>query len=201
MFDILNTGGPFMWPIFFLFILACGVMIEKICYFMFYELDASAQFKMRLATLINSQNNSDAMSLCNNHKNTIARATISVLNNINFNTDSRTQADYILEETISDAIRNLEKHNWILGMCASVAPQLGLLGTITGMIKSFSGLSGGVATAPQVAIGISEALYTTAAGLIVAIPCLIFHIILNKKIDSILNELNRIIGLFSRRFS
>ena len=85
-------------------------------------------------------------------------------------------------------------------MCASISPQLGLLGTITGMIRSFTGLSGGV-NAPEVAMGISEALYTTAAGLIVAIPCLAILLMINKKIDYILNDLNRTIGLFSRRIS
>lgn len=194
------TGGPFMWPIFFLFILSFGVILEKLCYFLIYELDATAKFKMKLATLINSNKDEEVKILCQKYKNTIAKTTIFVLKNVNFKLDAKSQIDYIIEEAINDKIVNLEKHNWILGMCASVAPQLGLLGTITGMIKSFAGLSSGT-NAPEVAIGISEALYTTAAGLIVAIPCLIIHLMINKKIDHILNDLNRTIGLFSRRIA
>ncbi|WP_086237460.1 MotA/TolQ/ExbB proton channel family protein [Campylobacter porcelli] len=194
------TGGPFMWPIFFLFVLSFGVILEKLCYFLIYELDATAKFKMKLATLINSNKDEEVKILCQKYKNTIAKTTIFVLESVNFKLDTKSQIDYIIEEAINDKIVNLEKHNWILRMCASVAPQLGLLGTITGMIRSFAGLSGGANT-PEVAIGISEALYTTAAGLIVAIPCLIIHLMINKKIDYILNDLNRTIGLFSRRIA
>jgi len=68
-----------------------------------------------------------------------------------------------------------------------------------GRIEAFSGRSGGT-DAPLVAVGISEALYTTAFGLIVAIPCVIFYLMINKKIDFILNDLNRIMSLFGRSF-
>ena len=112
---------------------------------------------------------------------------------------SKTQIDYIAEEAVSMQLTSLEKRTWILGLCASASPQLGLLGTIVGMIKAFSGLSGGV-DAPLVAVGISEALYTTAFGLIVAIPCVIFYLMISKKIDFILNDLNRIMSLFGRSF-
>lgn len=200
MLAYFNAGGLFMWPIFFLFILSFGVMLEKLCYFLIYELDATAKFKMRLATLINANKDEEAKILCQKYKNTIAKTTIFVLENVNFKLDTKSQIDYTIEEAINDKVLNLEKHNWILSMCASISPQLGLLGTITGMIRSFAGLSGRV-NAPEVAMGISEALYTTAAGLIVAIPCLAILLMINKKIDYILNDLNRTIGLFSRRIS
>lgn len=199
MLHYFDSGGIFMWPIFFLFVLSLGVMFEKIYYFTFYELDANTEFKMTLAGYLNNSNYEQAIEFCKNYKNTIAKTAIFALKSIDFQNDTRSQVDYVLEEAINSSLANLEKRNWILSMCASVAPQLGLLGTIVGMIRSFGGL-GNIQNAPEVALGISEALYTTATGLIVAIPCIIFHVIINKKIDSIVLELNRIVGLLSRRF-
>lgn len=83
-------------------------------------------------------------------------------------------------ETVEDAgrhaIHNMEKPlNW-LSVIAEVAPLLGLLGTVIGMIKVFAAINAnGVGDAAHLASGISQALITTAAGLVVAIPSMLFH--------------------------
>ena len=80
----------------------------------------------------------------------------------------------------------------LLGTVVNAAPQLGLLGTVTGMIAAFSALTrNGTSTAKIVAGGISEALYTTAFGLIVAIPALVFYNYFNRQIDVIVAEMER----------
>jgi biopolymer transport exbB protein len=101
-----------------------------------------------------------------------------------------------LEEIIREAILaqtgELEKGMWLLGAVVNTAPQLGLLGTVTGMIASFSALTANNAdSAKAVAAGISEALYTTAFGLIVAIPSLVFYNYFNRRIDAIILEMER----------
>ena len=100
---------------------------------------------------------------------------------------------------IDDEISKLEKNNWILGICISASPQLGLLGTIVGMIKSFGALSA-AGDPTLVAGGISEALYTTAFGLLVAIPALVFHVYFINKNDSIMENLEKIEFLFLKKF-
>ncbi|QCD52187.1 MotA/TolQ/ExbB proton channel family protein [Campylobacter sp. RM16192] len=198
MYEYLQTGGIFMWPIFFLCILAVAVLLEKAFYFTFIEIDSTSNFKMKLSNLILEGDTKKIRDFCKNYKNSLAKTTIMVLDNIeNLNSTSKTQIEYIIEEAVTVELSNLEKRSWILGLCASASPQLGLLGTVVGMIKAFEGLSSSI-NAPLVAIGISEALYTTAAGLIVGIPCLVFHLMINKKIDFILNDLNRLISLFGR---
>ncbi len=83
-------------------------------------------------------------------------------------------------ETVEDAgrhaIHNMEKPlNW-LSVIAEVSPLLGLLGTVIGMIKVFAAINAnGVGDAAHLASGISQALITTAAGLVVAIPAMLFH--------------------------
>lgn len=96
----------------------------------------------------------------------------------------------IMKECIQEAagrvIHDLERYLNALGTIAGIAPLLGLLGTVLGMIEIFSSFMGsGMANAALLASGISKALITTAAGLIVAIPALFFHRYLQRRVDEL----------------
>ena len=96
----------------------------------------------------------------------------------------------IMKECIQEAagrvIHDLERYLNALGTIAGIAPLLGLLGTVLGMIEIFSSFMGsGMANAALLAGGISTALITTAAGLMVAIPALFFHRYLQRRIDEL----------------
>ncbi|GGJ81176.1 MotA/TolQ/ExbB proton channel family protein [Pseudomonas matsuisoli] len=91
-----------------------------------------------------------------------------------------------IEEAASRVIHELERYLTVLGTIAAIAPLLGLLGTVIGMIEIFSAFMGsGMTNAGQLAGGIATALITTAAGLIVAIPALFFHRYLTRRIDEL----------------
>src|SRR6218665_1418711 len=91
-----------------------------------------------------------------------------------------------IEEAASRVIHELERYLNALGTIAAMAPLLGLLGTVFGMIEIFSGfMDNGQANAGQLAGGIGKALVTTAAGLIVAIPAVFFHRYLLRRVDEI----------------
>lgn len=91
-----------------------------------------------------------------------------------------------IEEAASRVIHELERYLNALGTIAAMAPLLGLLGTVFGMIQIFSAfMSDGMANAPMLAGGISKALITTAAGLIVAIPAVFFHRYLLRRVDEL----------------
>ncbi|ASL25907.1 MotA/TolQ/ExbB proton channel family protein [Azotobacter chroococcum] len=91
-----------------------------------------------------------------------------------------------IEEAAARVIHELERYLNALGTIAGIAPLLGLLGTVLGMIEIFSSFMGsGMANASQLAGGISTALITTAAGLFVAIPALFFHRYLQRRIDEL----------------
>lgn len=97
-----------------------------------------------------------------------------------------------MAEAVAQASHGLERHLTSLGVIASVAPLLGLLGTVVGMIRVFAVLMLDDAGDPKaLAGGISEALITTAAGLTVAIPALIFHRFLLRRVDDLALELER----------
>ncbi|MCG4455628.1 MULTISPECIES: MotA/TolQ/ExbB proton channel family protein [unclassified Pseudomonas] len=91
-----------------------------------------------------------------------------------------------IEEAAARVIHDLERYLNALGTIAGIAPLLGLLGTVLGMIEIFSSFMGsGMANAALLAAGISTALITTAAGLMVAIPALFFHRYLQRRIDEL----------------
>ena len=91
-----------------------------------------------------------------------------------------------IEEAASQVIHSMERYIAVLGTIAAVAPLLGLLGTVLGMIKVFVAIElQGTGNAGALAGGISEALITTAAGLVVAIPAMISHRFFLRRIDSL----------------
>lgn len=91
-----------------------------------------------------------------------------------------------IEESAGRVIHELERYLNALGSIAAMAPLLGLLGTVFGMIQIFSAFMGeGMANAPVLAGGISKALVTTASGLIVAIPAVFFHRYLLRRVDEL----------------
>ena len=96
------------------------------------------------------------------------------------------------KEKAIEQIKLLERNMWLLSMAAHTSPLLGLLGTVTGMITAFNSISvNGTGDAAVLAKGISEALYTTAGGLIVAIPCMMFYNYFNKRIDLIVSDIEK----------
>ncbi len=97
-----------------------------------------------------------------------------------------------IQEAASHVIHQLERYLNTLGTIAAVAPLLGLLGTVVGMIKVFAEIMAqGTGNASALAGGISEALITTAAGLAVAIPALVMHRYFTGRIDGIVVELEQ----------
>ncbi|MBU2887426.1 MotA/TolQ/ExbB proton channel family protein [Gilvimarinus agarilyticus] len=91
-----------------------------------------------------------------------------------------------IEEAANKVIHELERFIGILGTIAAVTPLLGLLGTVLGMIEVFNAIMlQGTGNAGVLAGGISQALITTAAGLCVAIPAMIFHRYFQRHIDSL----------------
>ena len=97
-----------------------------------------------------------------------------------------------IQESATGVIHQLEKFLSTLGSVAAIAPLLGLLGTVVGMIDVFAAIMAhGTGDAAQLAGGISQALLTTAAGLIVAIPAIFFHRFFVRRVEEITVELEQ----------
>ena len=106
--------------------------------------------------------------------------------------ESRERLKESIEERGREVVHDLEKFIDTLGTMASISPLLGLLGTVLGMIKVFTAITThGVGNPGALANGISQAMITTAAGLIVAIVSLIFYRFFRRRVESIVVEMER----------
>ncbi|MEE9309846.1 MAG: MotA/TolQ/ExbB proton channel family protein [Cocleimonas sp.] len=110
--------------------------------------------------------------------------------------ESLGQPRHVMKENIEEsgrhAIHSMDKYMTTLGTIAAIAPLLGLLGTVVGMIEVFSVITAqGVGSPTELAGGISKALLTTAAGIIIAVPALIFHRYFRSKINDYAIEMEK----------
>ena len=172
MFELIQSGGWLMFPIIFCSIMAMGIVGER-----FWTLRKNKilppEMVSQVWTLAKAKK-LDAMTL-KHLKDSSPLGTILATGLM-----SRSLGREVMKESIAESGRQvahkLERFLNTLGTIATIAPLLGLLGTVLGMIKVFAAIvSHGVGDPTILAGGISEALITTAAGLSVAIPCVIFH--------------------------
>ena len=197
MLKYLIDGGIFMWVILLASISGLAVIIEKMYTFLSKEKKLSENEKNQLYKALRTGNKEEILKLCKDKTDSVSKSVTKIVSNMDINFDEldnshRQVIEGIISESILEQTTELEKGMSLLGTVVNAAPQLGLLGTVTGMIASFSALTrNGTSTAKIVAGGISEALYTTAFGLIVAIPALVFYNYFNRRIDVIVAEMER----------
>ena len=190
-------GGIFMWVILLASISGLAVIIEKMYTFLSKEKKLSENEKNQLYKALRTGNREEILKLCKDKTDSISKSVTKIVSNMDINFDEldnshRQVIEGIISESILEQTTELEKGMSLLGTVVNAAPQLGLLGTVTGMIAAFSALTrNGTNSAKIVAGGISEALYTTAFGLIVAIPALVFYNYFNRRIDVIVAEMER----------
>ena len=186
-----------MWVILLASISGLAVIIEKMYTFLSKEKKLSENEKNQLYKALRTGNREEILKLCKDKTDSVSKSVTKIVSNMDINFDEldnshRQVIESIISESILEQTTELEKGMSLLGTVVNAAPQLGLLGTVTGMIAAFSALTrNGTSTAKIVAGGISEALYTTAFGLIVAIPALVFYNYFNRRIDVIVAEMER----------
>ena len=197
MLKYLFDGGIFMWVILLASISGLAVIIEKMYTFLSKEKKLSENEKNQLYKALRTGNKEEILKLCKDKTDSVSKSVTKIVSNMDINfakldNSHRQVIEGIISESILEQTTELEKGMSLLGTVVNAAPQLGLLGTVTGMIASFSALTANNAdSAKAVAAGISEALYTTAFGLIVAIPSLVFYNYFNRRIDEIILEMER----------
>ncbi len=178
-----------MWIIAFCSVIAVFVFIEKLFYLHRIQINAGELIK-GLINVIKKGNIVEAISICEDTPGPIAHILKTAILSIeNEDTDiSQTVQDAALEE-----IPRLEARMNILATIAYITPLLGLLGTVLGMIGVFNTINnlGAFVNAKDLAKNIGEALYTTAGGLCVAIPCYVAYNYLVSRIENITIEMEK----------
>lgn len=195
--DLVLKGGILMIPIAICSVFALGIIVERLIRYR----NAKTNFKKltdKLESLIIGNKVSEARLLCEESKGVIACLFNVALQELHKTSDLNNPAEDELkitrrtidEELQVSVIPYLEKHLNALDTLARGTPLLGLLGTVIGMIRVFFtiGISEAGANPEVLAKGIGLALITTAAGLIVAIPCFFMHRYFIGRLDHLLED-------------
>lgn len=194
MLRILQDGGAVMIVILLLSFVGVVFVIERFLYFKKIEKNRKL-FEEALFPLLEMRDFQGALTLCDRYPCPLAEMTKAGLNHRRYSAEEMKEAMTVQANSVTP---QLERFVGALGTIANVAPLLGLLGTVTGNIKAFGllGSSGAAADPSQLASAIGEALYTTAAGIIVGIPAIIFYNLyvnrVNNAIVELETQLNRI---------
>ena len=202
MLHYLEVGGPILWVLVIISIGAFAVILERIIFFAVNEKNVGNNFKDEILSLVANKKLDEAIALCNTKKSCVATAVKKFLQKAPKGIDVQ-DYEFILKEVTNQEISPYERRLNLLASVISISPMLGLLGTVTGMIRAFTNISKyGAGDAAIVADGIAEALLTTAAGLMIAIPVIVVYNYLNRRLEKMENEIDdvvtNIINIFRR---
>jgi len=182
VFELVQAGGWLMIPILLCSVIAAAIIVERL-----WTLRQKKVIPEKLLTGIWNLLSNDALTEQHiseiENGSPLGRVLAAGLINRHLSRDLIRES---IEENGRHVVHEMERFMNTLGTISTIAPLLGLLGTVIGMIRVFTAITViGIGDPAQLAGGISEALITTATGLSVAIPSLIFHRHLKRKIDEL----------------
>ena len=186
MNEFITAGGIFMWPL-----LACSVLIIAFSiersWFLQKRLICPDGLSNQIKTLMDND------MIDKRHAEEISNLSslgFLLINCIKYKNLPRENLESKIEEKATEVQYSLERNLTMLGTTATISPLIGLLGTVVGMITAFTGLTEISGANPDLlAAGISQALITTAFGLLIAVPGLVLHKYFEHKIKYLLISL------------
>jgi len=182
MWEIVRAGGPLMWPIILCSVAAAAIVLERLWTLQDRRV-LPRELTQKVWQLIESNQINDKVIAALEQNSPLGRVLAAGLSNRHRPREVMMER---LEDTGRHVIHELERFLNTLGTIAGIAPLLGLLGTVVGIIKAFNVIqAGGMGDPRALSVGISEALIATAAGLTVAIPSLFAYRLLRGKVDDI----------------
>ncbi|HUN73457.1 MAG TPA: MotA/TolQ/ExbB proton channel family protein [Steroidobacteraceae bacterium] len=188
MWEIVRAGGPFMWPIVLCSIAAAAIILERL-WTLQEKRVLPRDLTQRVWQLVESNQVNDKVIAALEQNSPLGKVLAAGLANRHRSREIMMER---LEDTGRHVVHDLERFLNTLGTIASISPLLGLLGTVTGIIKAFNALQAGAAGDPRMLSGgIAEALIATAAGLCVAIPALISYRYLRGRVERIVIEMEK----------
>lgn len=188
LLDLLKAGGWTMVPIIICSLIAMGIIIER-----FWSLRKDSILPKHLVAQVWTwiKNGQFDKSKMRDLKNSSALGEVLTAGLLNHQF-GREAMKASIDEAGRGIVVRLERFLNTLGSVALVAPLLGLLGTVIGMIKVFTVIRlEGVGNADALAGGISEALITTATGMAVAIPAIVFHRHFTRKVEELVTDMEQ----------
>ena len=186
MLELVKAGGWLMWPIIACSVIEMAIVVDRLWAYRRRKV-LPANLVAQIWQLHQKKQLTPAHIATVRKRSPLGRILAAGLVNRNHPRDVMKEA---IEEEGRQVVHELERYLNTLGTIANISPLLGLLGTVIGMIKVFAAItSAGVGNPAVLADGISQALITTAAGLSVAIPAVIFHRYLSGRVDRIVVQM------------
>ena len=178
-----------MWLIFFCSVLAGAVFLERATYFHRITVRVG-EFMRGLANLIEHRRFAEAQMECASTPTPVTRVIHAAILR---HQATRAELKDIVTEAGQLEVPRLERRLGLLATIAFVAPLIGLLGTVIGLIEAFVNVSAqsGFAGATDIASGIYQSLLTTAAGLVIAIPCAVGYAYLSSRVNALMHDMER----------
>ncbi len=187
MWEIILAAGWPIWPLIFASIIALAIIGERF-WSLRVEIIAPSDLLPEVQKLLNQGAiKKDVIAKIREHS-LLGGIFASAL--VNSNT-SAAQIKEAIEESGRAVSFKLEKYLSTLGTIAAIAPLLGLLGTVIGMVELFSSFTNSGHDVAVFARGISVALYNTAAGIVVAVPAMIFYRFFRSKVDDLIHDMEQ----------
>ncbi len=182
-------GGPFMYIILAIFLIGVAFVLERLIRLKSLDINSSS-FMNEIQKLVLSNNIKEAIQYCSGSKAALPQIIKSGLKRSSQGTD---QIQNAIDATALDMIPRAEKNLSLLGLLANVSTLLGLLGTIFGLIAAFEavGAADPADKARVLSEGISQAMNTTAAGLISAITLMVFHNLLSSRAGRVISNIDQ----------
>ena len=174
--DYFQRGGVCMWPLLLCSIAAIVIGVERYLYYK--KAMSKTDFVLEFSRLMNSFNLVGARELAGRNQGDAARISTEILD---IPEDLGNRLETIVYEKTDRAVDAMQQNLDYLGVVIGLAPMLGLLGTITGMMATFTALHGQMQNTAAVTAGLAEALITTVFGLVIAILGMCIHAYLNSK--------------------
>ncbi|MGA2365520.1 MAG: MotA/TolQ/ExbB proton channel family protein [Steroidobacteraceae bacterium] len=188
MWEIVQAGGVLMWPIILCSIVAAAITLERLWTLQDRRV-LPPDLMQKIWKLVEAHQISEPVIRALERNSPLGRLLAAGLENRH---RSREVLMERLEDTGRHVVHELERYLNTLGTIAGVSPLLGLLGTVTGIIKAFNAINAGGGGDPRMLSGgIAEALVATAAGLCVAIPSLIAYRYLRGRVERIVVEMEK----------
>ena len=187
--ELIFKGGPLVWLLMCCLALSAAIFLERLAYFHRAAMNVG-EFLAGLSTLIRRRNYAEALQECVATRVPVGRVLHAALLR---HRSPREQLKEIVQEAGQLEVPRLERFLSVLNGIAHVAPLIGLLGTIGGLIDTFIQVnnSSGFATTAEVAHGVYQSLITSAVGLVVAIPSYLFYAFLSAKARHLMHDLER----------
>jgi len=184
--EIFTRGGPLMWPLLALSLVSIALIIERAIFWLGLHRRGRDQWIADLADRLREGDDAGARAIVASDRSFYASVGSALL--------STPAHDGLAVEMVERYRRHFERFGVTLSTIITAAPLLGILGTVTGIIQSFEllGQTRNIADIESIAVGIAQALITTAFGLVVALVALFPYMIFRAQADRVVGSIERL---------